>query len=69
MRETDAKNKLDILQAFNPWTMKFTKNILVNFIIQELKFCKIAQHFCVSVSLVRENLGELRENKKHKNQA
>ena len=32
-----------------------------NFIIPELKFCKIAQLFFVSVSLVRANLRELRE--------
>ena len=32
-------------------------------------FCKIAQLFLLSDSLVGENLGELRENKKHKNRA
>ena len=34
--------------------------LIVNFTVQELKSCKIAQLFCVSVSLVRENLRELR---------
>ena len=40
--------------------------VLVNFIIQELIFCNIAQLFCLSVSLLRENLRELRQNLKHK---
>ena len=38
---------------------------MANFIIQELKFCKIAQLFCLSVSLLRENM-ELREFLFHK---
>jgi hypothetical protein len=44
--------------------------VLVNFIVQELKFCKIAQLLIfvifVSVSLVRENVRGLRGNLKHK---
>jgi hypothetical protein len=40
--------------------------ILVNFVIQELNFCQIAQPFCMSVSLVRENLRGLKEILKHK---
>jgi hypothetical protein len=38
--------------------------VLVNFIIQ--KFCKTAPLFCLSVSLVRDNLRGLRGNLKHK---
>ena len=34
--------------------------ITINFIIQNLKFFKIAQLFCVSVSLVRGNVRGLR---------
>ena len=37
--------------------------------IEELKFCKVAQLFCVSVSLVKENLRGLRRNLNHKNRA
>ena len=37
---------------------------ILSFIIEELKFCKISQFFCVSVPLVRDNLRLLRENKK-----
>ena len=40
----------------------------VNFIIEELKFCKIAQFF-LSVSLVRDNLRGLREKLEHQNWA
>ena len=66
MRETDTK-----ITSAKSWAIVnnlYTKiaiwqfgkiGVLVNFIIQELKFCKVAQLFCVSVSLVRENLREL----------
>ena len=40
--------------------------VLVNVIIHELNFCKIAQFFCLSVSLLKENWREMRENIKHK---
>ena len=53
------------IDEFETW--QFGKiSVLVNFIIQELKFCKTSKHSFVSVSLVRDNLIELRESLKHK---
>ena len=47
--------------------LQFVKiGVLVNFIIQAFKFCKIAPLFCASVSNTRENLRELREFLFHK---
>ena len=68
--ETNTQKRYAILKIFKFWTMKFIvikKNIwqfckidvLVNFILQKLKFWKIAQLF-LSVSLLRGNLRELR---------
>ena len=59
-----AQRSWGILQNFN-WIMQYTKKtfskicILANFIIQELKFCKIAQLF-LCLLLCRGNLKKLR---------
>ena len=64
--ETDPQKSWAVLKNFNYWMTKkaiwqLGKNgVLVNFVMQELKFCKIAQLFFVPNSLI-----ELRENKKH----
>ena len=48
-------------------TLQFSKiDVLVNFIIQQLNFSKLASLFCDSVSFVRQNLRGLREVLTHK---
>ena len=51
----------EILQKNPRFIIKSGNGVLVNFIIQELKFCKIAQLFFVSVSLVRGKFEGTRE--------
>ena len=58
VRETEAKKSLAIMQNANSWMIEFNQNTefakkILYFIIQELKFCKIAQLVFVLVSLVR----------------
>ena len=69
LRNWHKKSWAVILQSFKSSIIKSIviqkkssdKNCaLVNFIIQECKFCKIARLFCVSAFLVRENLKELK---------
>ena len=65
-KETDTQKSWVILQSFNSFTIKLTKTLIaklphakcffcinVSFMIKELKFCKIAQLFCLSVFLAR----------------
>jgi hypothetical protein len=60
--------KFTILQKKTFCAWQFGKiGVLVNFILQELKFCKIA-HLLLPVSLARGKFGGTRENLKHKNQ-
>ena len=64
-RETDLPKKPKIFgkhQFLNEILSIDFSGLSVNFIIRELKFCKLAQFFFVSVSLMRENLRGLREN-------
>ena len=65
-KETNTQKSWVILQSFNSFTIKLTKTLIaklphakcffcinVSFMIKELKFCKIAQLFCLSVFLAR----------------
>ena len=45
--------------------VKLAKLVFFNFILKELKFSKISQHFLVPDPLVRKNCVGRRENKSH----
>ena len=50
-------------KPFEPW--QFGKiGVLVNFIIDKLKFCKITQVFCAPVSLVRGKFERIKSKSK-----